>query len=142
VSFEDERQAITRRRSSVVAEYQPLVIPGDGTTAAECLVHSLLEDHRSGPMLKAHDALDIVTNVKHPDKLNSEHRDSRLLSKKQLSEMAYGIRELAKNLSHMKLKLKVQNIFILGKVNDRTVILQTKELACWLLSTDDYRVYV
>jgi len=50
--------------------------------------------------------------------------------------MALGIRELAKKLAHLKLKLKVKNIFILVKAHDRTLIRYTNELTRWLLEKD------
>jgi NAD+ kinase len=77
------------------------------------------------------------TEIEPPGLSNNEkHRDSRMLSKKQLSDMAYGIRELSKNLAHMKLKLKVQNVFILGKAHDNLVVEHTRELVVWLLDSD------
>jgi len=59
--------------------------------------------------------------------------------------MAFGIRELSKRLSHFKLKLKVKNIFLLTKANDKTLIKYTREVAEWLFSKDSggpYTVYV
>jgi NAD+ kinase len=50
--------------------------------------------------------------------------------------MAFSIRELGQRLSHIKLKLKVQNIFILGKAHDESVVLHTRELVIWLLEAD------
>jgi NAD+ kinase len=68
----------------------------------------------------------------------SQHVQSRLLTKRQLSEMAMGIRELAKKLAHLQLKLKIKNIFILAKVHDQTLIQHTRELAGWLLEKDEH----
>ncbi|KAF2225699.1 ATP-NAD kinase-like domain-containing protein [Elsinoe ampelina] len=64
---------------------------------------------------------------------NGHHTDSRLLTKRQLSDMAYGIRELSKKLGQIRLNLKVKNVFILTKVHDKKLIEKTKEMACWLL---------
>ena len=58
---------------------------------------------------------------------------SRLLTKKQLSEMAMGIRELSKKLSHIRMKLHVRSIFILTKVHDEELVLDTQEIVLWLL---------
>jgi NAD+ kinase len=78
-----------------------------------------------------------------PEETVHSHRQSRLLSKKQLSDMAFSIRELGKKLAHIKLKLKVQNIFILGKAYDDAVVLHTRDLVLWLLERDhSHRVYV
>ena len=69
---------------------------------------------------------------------------SRLLTKKELSDMAFGIRELSKRLSHFQLKLKVQNVFLLTKAHDESLIDLTKTMAEWLLSAESggpYTVY-
>jgi NAD+ kinase len=70
---------------------------------------------------------------------------SRLLTKKQLSDMAWGVRELSKRLGSIKLKLKVKTVFILTKAHDETLIEKTREVARWLLSEERqvrYIVYV
>jgi NAD+ kinase len=61
---------------------------------------------------------------------------SRLLTKKQLSDMAWGVRELSKRLGSIKLKLKVKTVFLLTKAHDETLIGNTREVAKWLLSPD------
>lgn len=61
---------------------------------------------------------------------------SRLLTKKQISDMAFGIRELAKKLAHIKIKMSVRNVFILAKAHDETLIEKTREVAEWLLKQD------
>jgi NAD+ kinase len=74
---------------------------------------------------------------------NSHHTESRLLTKKQLSDMALGIRDLSKKLSHIKLKLNIRNIFLLVKAHDETLVEYTRELAQWLMQKDDtFTVYV
>jgi NAD+ kinase len=70
---------------------------------------------------------------------------SRLLTKKQLSEMALGVRELSKRLASIRLKLKVRTVFLLTKAHDETLIGHTREVARWLLSPEreiKYTVYV
>lgn len=70
------------------------------------------------------------------DKKNAEHENglhSRLLSKKQLSEMAWGVRELSRRLGSMRLKFRVRTIFILTKIYDRDLVPKTRELVRWLL---------
>ena len=79
------------------------------------------------------------------DVLEDPSVQSRLLTKKELSDMAFGIRELSKRLSHFKLKLKVHNVFLLTKAHDQTLISFTREVAAWLLSKesgDPHTVYV
>lgn len=70
---------------------------------------------------------------------------SRLLTKKQLSDMAWGVRELSKRLGSIRLKLKVRAVFILTKAHDETLIENTREVVRWLLSEERqvrYTVYV
>ena len=61
---------------------------------------------------------------------------SRLLTKKQLSDMAWGVRELSKRLGNIKLKLKVKTVFLLTKAHDESLIENTREIARWLLSPE------
>jgi NAD+ kinase len=89
-----------------------------------------LED---GPKVEVNDAME--PNVTH----------SRLLTKKQLSDMAWGVRELSKRLGSIKLKLKVKTVFLLTKAHDETLIGNTREVAKWLLSPERqvrYTVFV
>src|SRR5271167_824556 len=70
---------------------------------------------------------------------------SRLLTKKQLSDMAWGVRELSKRLGSIRLKLKVKTVFLLTKAHDETLIENTREVVRWLLSEERqvrYIVYV
>lgn len=71
--------------------------------------------------------------------------NSRLLTKKQLSEMAWGVRELSRRLGSMRLKFRVKSIFLLTKIYDPELILKTRELCRWLLDRERevrYTVYV
>ena len=55
--------------------------------------------------------------------------------------MAFGIRELAKKLAQIRVKLNVQNIFILTKAHDESLIADTRETTEWLLTKNKgYRV--
>jgi NAD kinase len=79
--------------------------------------------------------------------VNAESKEthSRLLTKRQLSDMAWGVRELSKRLGSVKLKLKVRTVFLLTKAHDESLIWNTREMARWLLSTERdvrYVVYV
>jgi NAD+ kinase len=70
---------------------------------------------------------------------------SRLLTKKQLSEMAWGVRELSRRLGSVRLKFRARSIFLLTKIYDQDLIPKTRELAAWLLSPERgvrYVVYV
>jgi len=71
--------------------------------------------------------------------------NSRLLTKKQLSEMAWGVRELSRRLGSMRLKFRVKTIFVLTKIYDAELILKTRELCAWLLDRERdvrYTIYV
>ena len=79
------------------------------------------------------------------DHLDPSATNSRLLTKKQLSDMAWGVRELSKRLGSIRLKLKVKTVFILTKAHDETLIEKTREVVRWLLSEErlvQYTVYV
>lgn len=70
---------------------------------------------------------------------------SRMLTKKQLSDMAWGVRELSRRLSSMRIKVRVKSILVLTKIYDQDLIPTTRELASWLLSNQrdvKYSVYV
>lgn len=74
-----------------------------------------------------------------------EELHSRLLTKRQLSEMAWGVRELSRRLGSVRLKFKAKNIFILTKIYDQELIPKTREVTKWLLSKDRdvrYTVYL
>lgn len=115
--------------------------PMRGRTA--CFVHSLLESAKQNGSYtpkaepKAEGEASHHRIDKAPDAhLEEAHTQSRLLTKKQLSDMAYGIRELAKKLGHVRLKLHVRNVFVLTKAHDETLIKYTREVSEWLLSKD------
>jgi NAD+ kinase len=72
--------------------------------------------------------------IQNVDEANAVH--SRLLTKRQLSDMAWGVRELSKRLGSIRLKLKVKTVFLLTKAHDETLIWNTREVAKWLLSPE------
>lgn len=74
-----------------------------------------------------------------------DEKSSRLLTKAQLSDMAWGVRELSQRLGSMKLHLRVRTVFILTKAHDNSLLSKTREVAEWLLHKDrdvKYVVYV
>jgi NAD+ kinase len=80
-----------------------------------------------------------------PATSEADELHSRLLTKKQLSEMAWGVRELSRRLGSVRLKFRARNIFLLTKIYDQDLIPKTRELAAWLLSPErgvKYVVYV
>ena len=122
--------------------------PSHKRTSTSCFVHALLEDkHGQGNWTPSGDG---VSQQKPADKQSGTppghdgHTQSRLLTKKQLSDMAFGIRELSKRLGHVRLKLNVKNVFLLTKAHDVHLIENTRTMSEWLLDQKDaqYTVYV
>ena len=145
-----DQESVHRRKSSLVAS-DHTVRPRTPRKLTSCYVHQLLERHRGSDGTATPPAPPSIEGInaarkldKNPDAKDAiHHTDSRLLTKKQLSEMALGIRELSKKLSHLQLKLRVRNIFLLTKAHDRTLIRYTRKLVEWLLSSDmGYHAYV
>jgi NAD+ kinase len=71
-----------------------------------------------------------------------EDAHSRTLTKKQLSDMAWGVRELSRRLSSMRIRVRVKSVFILTKVYDYDLIPKTRELTKWLLDKERDVAYV
>ena len=70
---------------------------------------------------------------------------SRMLTKQQLSDMAWGVRELSRRLSSMRIRIRVKTIFLITKIYDQDLIPKTRALTRWLLDKDrdvQYVVYV
>jgi NAD+ kinase len=122
--------------------------PENGRRTTACIVHSLLEKHDGLPVQDHSQSREGLAQERRVDKdptsVRSEQtQHSRLLTKKELSDMAFGIRELSKKLSQIRLKLHVKNIFILGKAHDEALIRNSREVTDWLLRKDsEYTVYV
>ncbi|KAF2468877.1 ATP-NAD kinase [Lindgomyces ingoldianus] len=137
-----ENEAIHRRKSSLIPSTAPR--PDNVRRKTQCFVHSLLEKH-DGMLIKdsntSYDGLVQERKVDNGQIEQSHH--SRLLTKKQISDMAFGIRELAKKLAQIRIRLNVHNVFILAKAHDETLISHTRETTEWLLTKNsNYRVYV
>ena len=81
-----------------------------------------------GAQVKAHAARDGV--------------HSRLLTKRQLSEMAGEIRDLSKRLGNLRLRLHVKTVFLLTKAHDEALIEKTREVVEWLLSKERDTPYI
>jgi NAD+ kinase len=145
VVFDEE--GTRRRKSSIVLPEAPK-IKTDGAGSAQCLVHKLVERTNVVSPGKAEPKLPDIKEVDNgaasdgpngstsspPDDMRVTH--SRLLTKKQLSAMASSVRNLAKQLGTLKVRLKIKSVFLLTKAHDRTLIAKTREVAKWLLSKD------
>jgi NAD+ kinase len=137
-------EGIRRRRSSLVSSTGPR--PTSTRRKTQCFVHSLLEKHEGATVEEHESSYEGLAQERRVDKDTRSNADqshhSRLLTKKQISDMAYGIRELSKKLAQIRLKLNVRNIFILAKAHDETLISHTRETTDWLLTQDPkYKVY-
>lgn len=124
-----------RRRASLASGKRP----GNARQKTSCFVHALLQKPiKPGESTPSSDGRDQDATTdknanNHTDSNVEHHTQSRLLTKKQLSDMAIGIRELSKKLGHIRLKLKVRNVFLLTKAHDQTLIAKTRDLTKWLL---------
>ncbi|MCJ1224294.1 hypothetical protein MMC12_000939 [Toensbergia leucococca] len=141
-----DAENIHRRRSSLASSDAANLAKqrADQRADTACFVHQLLESQGKGRKAKAKSREAILENQK-SDKVsdgNVPTTHSRLLSKKQLSDMAWGVRELSKRLGSIRLKLKVKTVFLLTKAHDETLIEYTREVAKWLLSSDRPTPYV
>lgn len=71
--------------------------------------------------------------------------DSRLLTKRQLSDMAWNVRSLSKKLGNIQIRLNVRSVLLLTKPQDDCLVRLTREVTEWLLSKNretPYIVYV
>jgi NAD+ kinase len=137
----------------------------DKTTA--CYVHSLIagewtspphylkntevirtvnEDENESPTIEPDDTVAVVDrDSKKAVKPSPTIIQSRHLTKRQLSDMAWNVRKLSKKLGSIKLKLTVKNIFVVCKAQDESLVSLTRKVTRWLLSKDrdsQYVVYV
>ncbi|KAL8703527.1 MAG: hypothetical protein Q9201_003284 [Fulgogasparrea decipioides] len=136
-----------RRKSSLVSTENPKLAQqaAKKRERTSCFVHQLLESKRH--LKKGQPALSYNEdrNLDKASDLHNQAVHSRLLTKRQLSEMALGVRELSKKLGSIRLKLKVKTIFLLTKAHDSDLIGLTRNIAEWLLSREretQYTVYV
>lgn len=161
-----------RRKSSLVTMEKPYVKPHteqhDKTTA--CYVHSLIAGEWAAPMNKItdpHEVVQTLSEVDEPDinakaagqddaasVVDSDKKavkpvptiiQSRHLTKRQLSDMAWNVRKLSKKLGSIKLKIQVKTVFVVSKAHDESIVSLTRKITRWLLSKDrdtPYVVYV
>lgn len=101
------------------------------------------EESWKSQITKSESELDMSHSSRTPPERDELH--SRLLTKKQLSEMAWGVRELSRRLSSMRIRFRVKSIFILTKIHDPDLIYSTRELVKWLLGPEHdtrYAIYL
>lgn len=155
-----------RRKSSLVSvdgsRSRPHLDNTDERTA--CFVHSLIMGEWISPPSKdirpdakpskAHGTTPQTTVVDDDAIKPSEAKDrkalkttptvvqSRHLTKKQLSDMAWNVRKLSKKLGSIKLKLTVKSVLLVTKVRDESLVVLTRKVTQWLLSKDRSTKYV
>lgn len=139
-----------RRRSSMVTTDNPKLAKRSAKRreSTACFVHHLLEKQRRARKGNFPNLEEINEDTKADKSVVTNHvptTNSRLLTKKQLSDMAWGVREFSKRLGSVRLKLRVKTVFLLTKAHDEGLIGYTQEVVEWLLSKDretPYTVYV
>ena len=108
-----------------------------------CFLHQFLESRKAGKGK--------ITGLKDISEDNKDDKTplrsdtgvhSRLLTKRQLLEMASEIRDISKKLGNVKLKLQVKTVFVLTKAHDEALIELTRELTDWLLSKERDTPYI
>lgn len=70
---------------------------------------------------------------------------SRNLTKRQLSDMAWNVRKLSKKLGSIRLNMTVKTVFLVTKAQDEALVSLARKVTQWLLSKDrdtQYTVYV
>lgn len=140
----------------------------DKTTA--CYVHSLIAGEWATPLSKIGDPHEVIQTINEADEppidakalgedqvvsvVDSDNKNlkpvpaiiqSRHLTKRQLSDMAWNVRKLSKKLGSIRLKLTVKNVFVVSKAHDESLVSLTRKVTKWLLSKDrdtPYVVYV
>ncbi|KAJ5909113.1 kinase [Penicillium taxi] len=160
-----------RRKSSLVTMDKPrfkiLQDAHDKTTA--CYVHSLIAGEWAGLPPRLGETQSVTPTVKEEEPtfdvrslrqdnvaavVDGENKtlkpvstiiQSRHLTKRQLSDMAWNVRKLSKKLGSIRLKLTVKNVFVVSKAYDESMVSLTRKITRWLLSKDrdaPYNVYV
>ena len=138
-----------RRRSSLVTTEDPNLGGRSGSSERRdntaCFVHHLLEKQRRCRKSKANSLSNINEDTKADKAIVTKKESatqSRMLTKRQLADMAYGVRELSKKLGSVRLRLKVKTVFLLTKAHDESLIGYTREMVEWLLSKERETPYI
>ncbi|KAI9733315.1 MAG: hypothetical protein M1834_003399 [Cirrosporium novae-zelandiae] len=139
-----DHEGAHRRKSSLTIADAARTIQERNQQASHsrCIVHSLLQKRRkNGEALE-----DIREDCFTPDRQSvsepNGNSHTRHLTKKQLSEMLLGVRDLSKKLSRVCLRLKVKTVFLLTKAQDKSLVPLTRNLAAWLLSKERDTPYI
>lgn len=138
-----------RRKSSLVLNEAPKLAgrQADQRKASSCIVHKLLDKERPALDKKLHYIDEGRFRSEAADGTSTPQEEtqvvrSRLLTKKQLADMAMGVRSLAKKLGSLKVKLKIKTVFLLTKIHDASLIAKMREVVTWLLSKERDAPYI
>lgn len=82
-----------------------------------------------------HQRFDGIVDI---DKVLEEIKNDEWMSHSRLVQTATGVREVSKQLQRRPIRRAVRNVMIVTKARDNTLVLLTRELAQWLLSTPRY----
>lgn len=82
-----------------------------------------------------HQRFDESVNI---DKVLEEITNDEYMSHSRLVQTATGVREVSKQLQRRPIKRAVRNVMIVTKARDNELVLLTRELATWLMSTPRY----
>lgn len=135
-----------RRKSSLVPAENSASASRDTShyQNTPCFVHQRLEKQRK----LIQEQLPAVVDSNESQNLDNDvvgdgkEIHSRLLTKKQLADMAMGVRELSKQLGSVRLKIRVKTVFLLVKAYDGSLVGLARELVDWLLSTERDTPYI
>jgi NAD+ kinase len=112
----------------------------------EDVIRTLNEDDEPAADLKAPQPESLLSIVDDETKGNIRPAptiiQSRHLTKRQLSDMAWNVRKLSKKLGSIRLKLTVKNVFVVSKAQDESLVSLTRKVTRWLLSNDRDSLYV
>ena len=103
-----------------------------------CFVHSLLEVQRGFEKTNVSAAQSEPSSRSDSPTRNREAETSKKdlfthLSKKEISDMALGVRELSKHLGSARLKLNIHHILIVTKPGDHDLVDMSRKITEWLL---------
>ena len=123
-----------------------LVEPNSGRHPSRCVVDpESLENHGLGQPDQEAWTHEMTKTNSELDLMNYDDARSRTLTKGQLRDMAWGVRELSRRLSSMRIRYRVRTVFLLTKIYDQDLIPKTRDLTRWLLDKDRdarYTVYI
>ena len=109
------------------------------TDALNDLAHTRSTPLTAFPALQSpcfyHQRFDDAVNI---DKVLEEIKGDESMTHSRLAQTATSVREVSKQLQRRPIKRAVRNVMIVTKARDNQLVVLTRELALWLLSTPRY----